>query len=324
LSENTNKILKIWLIVAGITFVVGLIFYLLEIFVLGEYWFNYFFYDNTILFFIFSIITELGDTRAYIFLIVIVWYVYDKKFASKLAFSLLGSYYINSVLKDIFTDPRPPTNLRPLVTGNPTATGWGFPSGHSQQAVPTYGYLAHESYVKENKILFWVFAILFYVVASSRIIIGVHDVQDVWGGLTFGYICFILFLILEPKLTEKVESLSILVKLLLAVVVPILLYIIATLAFPGSELDWGLVTGALIGLGLGYTIEVEYIKYNPRELNNKQRIINLVIGIVITLVLYLGLSALFPESSLMDLFQYLILSFILVTLVPWIFTKINK
>jgi len=50
----------------------------------------------------------------------------------------------------------------------------------------------------------------------------------------------------------------------------------------------------------------------------------LVIGIVITLVLYLGLSLAFPESQIMDLLQYLILSFVLVTLVPWIFTKIKR
>ena len=72
------------------------------------------------------LITELGDTRVYIFLIVIVWYVYDKKFAKNLAFGVLGSYYVNQILKDSFQDGRPPTNDRGY------ADGYGFPSGHSQ------------------------------------------------------------------------------------------------------------------------------------------------------------------------------------------------
>ena len=128
----------------------------------------------------------------------------------------------------------------------------------------------------------------------------------------------------EPTVSEKISRLSMVVKIILAVVVPIILFLIGIFAFPGTESDYGLVSGAMMGLSLGYILESEKIKYDPRELNNKQRIINLLIGVVITLVLYLGLSIAFLESPFMDLLQYLILSFILVTLVPWIFTKINK
>lgn len=318
MSEGVSKKLLInMLIIAGITFVVGLIFYLVEFFI-QPFWFNYIFYDNTILVAIFRFISELGDTRAYIFMIVVVWYVYDKKFAKNLAFSVLGSYYVNTIIKDTFQDPRPPTNDRGY------AEGYGFPSGHSQQGVAAWGYLAYESHLKGNKILFWVFTILLYLIAASRIIIGVHDVQDVWGGLTFGFIWLILFVILEPKVSETISGLSIIVKIILAVVVPVVLYIIGIFAFPAPTGDYGMMSGAMMGLALGYIIESEKIKYDPHVLNNKQRILNLVIGVVITLVLYLGLSFVFPESQILDLIQYLILSFLLVTLVPWIFTKINK
>ena len=144
------------------------------------------------------------------------------------------------------------------------------------------------------------------------------------GGLTFGFIWLILFIILEPKVSEKISSLSLIIKIILSVVIPIVLYVIAIYAFPDSIGNYGLISGVMMGLALGYILETEKIKYDPRELSNKQRIINLIIGIVITLVLYLGLSLAFPESQIMDLLQYLILSFVLVTLVPWIFTKIKR
>ncbi len=308
-----NLILKI-LILAAATFIVGLILLLSGL----NFWFNYFFYDNSTLIAIFRLITELGDTRAYIFLIVIVWYVYDKKIAKNLAFGVLGSYFINTIIKDAFQDPRPPTNDRGY------ADGYGFPSGHAQQSVAAWGYLAYESYIRKNKILFWIFTVLVYVIASSRIIIGVHDVQDIWGGLTFGFIWLILFILIEPKVSEKVSDLSIIIKVILAVVIPIVLFLIGIFVFLVPTGDYGLISGAMMGLSLGYIFETEKIKYEPRELSTMQKILNLVIGIVIALVLYLGLSLIFPESQIMDLLQYFILSFVLVGFVPWIFVKINR
>jgi len=317
MDEDTKKIIIFFLILTGITFVLGLILFLLGL----NIWFNEMFYSNEIMYTIFSLITELGDVRVYIFLIVIVWYVYDKKFAKSMAFSLLGSFFTNLIAKDIARDPRPYTNIR---NSEPVAEGFGFPSGHSQQAVATYGYIAYEAHVKKSKIIFWIFTVLIFLIASSRVIIGVHDLQDVWGGLTFGFIWLILYIILEPILSEKISSLSLIVKIILAVVIPILLFVIGIYAFPDPTGDYGMMSGAMIGLGIGYILETEKIKYDPTELNNSQRIINLVIGLVITLVLYLGLSAVFPESQVMDLLQYLLLSFLLVTLVPWLFTKINR
>ena len=312
-----KKIIIYILIFAGVIFIVGLILYLAGL----NIWFNEFFYDNSIIYTIFSLITELGSTRVFIFLIVIVWYVYDKRFAKNLAYSLLGSFYVSETIKDIYRDPRPYTNLR---GGHPVEESFGFPSGHSQQSVASYGYLAYEAYVKENKIIFWIFTVLVYLVASSRVIIGVHDLQDVWGGLTFGFIWLILVIILEPKVSEKISSLSLIIKLILSVVIPIVLFVIGNYAFPDPTGDYGLVSGAMMGIALGYILETEKIKYDPRELSNKQRIINLVIGIVIALALYFGLSNAFPEYQIMDLLQYLILSFVLVTAVPWLFTKINR
>ncbi|MFX1357346.1 MAG: phosphatase PAP2 family protein [Promethearchaeota archaeon] len=318
MSEETQvdkKLIFKILILAGITFVIGLIFYLVE-FVLTEP-FNALLYDNTTAVTIFTFISELGDTLVYILLIVVVWYVYDKRVGKNLAFTLFGSYLVNSVLKDVFQDPRPPTNT--------TAEGYGLPSGHSQQAVATWGYLSYKAYLKKNKILFWIFTILVYIIAISRVIIGVHDVQDVWIGLTIGFLWLVLFIVLEPKVSAKISSLSVVIKIILSIVVPIVLFIILSyLVFPSSVIDYGMINGAMMGLSLGYVFETKKIKYEPIDLNYKQRILNVVIGIVIALVLYLGLSLLFPESQIMDFVQYAILSFILVGLVPWIFVKINR
>lgn len=313
-DKSNGKLILYLLVVAAVTFLIGLILYLTGF----NLAFNYFFIDNDITYAIFSVITELGDTLAYLMIIVVAWYLYDKKFAKNLALGLLGSFYFNNILKDIFKDPRPPTNYKA------NAEGYGFPSGHSQNGVAGWGYLAYEAYRKESKILFWIFSILLYLIAGSRLIIGVHDLQDVWGGLTIGFIWLILFIFLEPKVSEGLSKLSILIKILLSVVIPIVLFILAILIFPTSTGDYGLICGSLMGLSLGYLIETEKIKYEPRDLTTNQKIINLGLGLIITLVLYFAFSLLFPESVIMDFLQYLILSFLLVTLVPWIFTKMKR
>lgn len=81
-----------------------------------------------------------------------------------------------------------------------------------------------------------------------------------------------------------------------------------------------------MGLSLGYIINKEYIEYDPQKINTKQKILNFIIGIVITLVLYLGLRYIPLDflGQIWDFIRYFILSIILTTLVPWLFTKIQR
>lgn len=135
-----------------------------------------------------------------------------------------------------------------------------------------------------------------------------------------------LFIILEPKVSEIVSKFTLIVKIVISIVVPIVLFIIAIFLFPYTELDYGLICGGMMGLILGYIIGNEKIKYNPKEISSKQKVINFIIGIVIVLVLYLGLRyvPLDALGHIWNFMEYFILAIILTTLVPWIFTKINR
>ncbi|TFG17578.1 MAG: phosphatase PAP2 family protein [Promethearchaeota archaeon] len=313
-NEFNSKLILYLLAITAVTFIIGLILYLTGF----NLFFNYLFFDNEITYAIFSVITTKILVLIFLLIIVSSWYIYDKRFAKNLAIGILSSYYIASFLKDFFQDPRPPTNIKA------NESGYGFPSGHAQNGVAGWGYMAYEAYRKENKVLFWIFSILLYLLAGSRLVIGVHDLQDVWGGLTIGFMWLIIFIVLEPKVSEKLRGLSILIKTILSVAIPIILFILVMLIFPDSTENYGLISGGLMGLSLGYLLETEKIKYEPGDLTTSQRIINLGIGLIITLVLYFAFSLLFPESPIMDFLQYLVLSFLLVTLVPWIFTKIQR
>ena len=315
MSEKTTiskKLLLIILIFAVINFVVGGIFLLLGL----NLYFNELFYGNAITFAIFRAISYIGEDIVQILLLATLIFVYDVKFGRNVGFSLLGSYYFNGVLKDIFQDPRPWTN--------DYETGFGFPSGHSQNAVAVWGLMSYESYNKENKILQWLFIIFIYLIGISRIVVGVHDLEDVWGGFFFGTIFLVLFIYFEPLISEKAKSLNFLTKAILAIIIPIAMLTIAIIIFPTTTLDYGLCCGGLMGISLGYLIETEKIHYDPKVLNTKQKLVNLVIGLVLTMVFYFALSVYSSDFFVWRFTKYFILAFLVITLVPWIFTKIKR
>jgi membrane-associated phospholipid phosphatase len=333
LSKNALiMITAIWIT----TFIIGLL-----MLVLG---YNEEFYvDNSTVQVFFDIITFTGEPIFFIIIIAIFYFVYDKKFAKDLASSLLLSSYIFETAKEIVQDPRPITNADLTDLENEfypyVEPGYGFPSGHSQNAVAVWGYMAYEfkDKAKPSYLIPTILSVLMFLIAISRVIIGVHDLQDIIGGILIGIIFLTGFIYIQPKVSEKIEPLGLTIKIVLTIIITVALFLIGTIIFPKAgyglaigaqpyqdEGAFAQVGGALLGLTLGYLLEKEYVKYNPSDLNIKQKIINLAIGIVILLAIYIGLEFILKGNVIMRFVRYGILSFIVAFIVPLIFTKINK
>jgi hypothetical protein len=248
--------------------------------------------------------------------------------------------YLNEFLKDVFKDPRPPTNINPTKKYGLVETSYGFPSGHAQSAVSFWGYF---SYGFKDKVKYpvvpVVFSVLIFLIAISRIIIGVHDLNDIVGGLLIGIGYLLVFIYLEPIVSEKTKNFSINLKIMILVVVSLILFLLGTLLFPDT--GFGLVPnpplytdpsgfaqagGVILGLGVGYVLENEYVKYQPSDLDVKQKIINLVVGLIIIFFAYFALEALVNvlNSVIYRFIRYALISFILAYLAPLIFTKIAR
>jgi len=339
MSENKEYLSKQALIITGIialfTFVVGIILLLLG--------YNEAFYsESSAIRAIFEAITFTGEAIFFIILIAVFYIVYDKTFAKNLALSLLASAYINETIKGIAQDPRPITNID--LTDEPyffTEPDFGFPSGHSQNGVATWGYMAYHFKDKKepSHLIPFIMSVWIFLVAISRIIIGVHDLQDIIGGLLIGIVFLNLFIFLEPTVSEKIGAMSLQLKIILVVIVSVALFAIGTLLFPTAGLGlvsnapsftdtgyFAIIGGVVLGLGIGYTLENEYVKYEPSELDTKTKIINLIIGLVVLFAVYFGMEALKGtfNSVLYRYIRYALVGFILTYLVPMLFKKINK
>jgi len=103
---------------------------------------------------------------------------------------------------------------------------------------------------------------------------------------------------------------------------------LATQNFPPDYSDNGafsLVGGVLLGFGVGYLIEQEYVKYDPSELTTKKKIINVIVGLVIVFIVFLPFEYLIKiDSAFYRFFRYGLIAFILAYVIPLIFTKLNK
>ncbi len=340
MSENNKILNKNELITVSVIFVVVLVMGLI---LLGLGFNEAFYSSSSTIRSIFKAITYLGEPIVFIVMVAVLFIMYDKKFAKNLALSLVFTVYLNEFFKNIFMDPRPATtniDLDEITPENPTGlveTSYGFPSGHTQSAIGTWGYIAYD--FRKRLYIVIILGIIMFLVAISRMIIGVHDLQDVIGGFSIGLIVLLLFMYLEPYGTEQFNALKLPVKLILIVVVSLVLFLVGIFLFPTSGTDllpvpvafsdtgsFSLVGGVMLGFGIAYVLEGEYVKYEPSKLDLKWKIINLVIGLVILFVVYFGLEAIRGvfDSVFYRFARYAIVGFILGYVVPLLFVKLNK
>lgn len=338
MSEKTEYLSKRALLIIGITslaiLVVGLIFYYSG---LNEAFYS----SSSTVQAIFKAITYLGEPIVFIIIVAILYLAYNKKYAKNLAVILLFSQYLNQLCKSIFQDPRPvATNVGDEYGF--AEPSYGFPSGHTQNSTAFWGYSAKDfkdKYKYNNlPIIPIIFSVIIFLIAISRIIIGVHDLQDIIGGSLIGIGFLLLFIYTEPFLSEQFNKLNFIAKIILTAAVAIILFVIGTILFPNAGLGlvvppvlyaddgaYAQVGGALLGFGIGYLLEQKYVKYDPSQLTNKKKIINIVIGMVVLLVVFVPFEYILTIDSVYYRFaRYAFATFILGYVVPLICTKINK
>lgn len=128
----------------------------------------------------FSACTVLGSEIALIALFAINYWCVDKKFAYEIGASYFMSGLLVQGIKITFRVPRPfvrDTTLTPVESAVSGATGYSFPSAHTQTSASALIPAAYE-YRKHR--LFSAFCILLIILTGmSRMYLGVHTPTDV-------------------------------------------------------------------------------------------------------------------------------------------------
>lgn len=152
----------------------------------------------------FVYVTGYGEMVYLLPLIALIYWCINKRTGEFIFLSLAFARTINGLVKIFGCVYRPwirDPKVTPLNKGLETATGYSFPSGHTTNAVATFGSFSVKQKSESGflKIILWVIAIL---VGFSRNYIGVHTPQDV----VVGFVLSLLVIFGTIKLFDIIEK----------------------------------------------------------------------------------------------------------------------
>lgn len=245
-------------------------------------------------------VTHLGGEMFFMVIAIGAFWCVSKRLGYYLMTVGFFGTVINQFLKILCCVPRPwvqDPDFTIVESARADATGYSFPSGHTQNAVGTYGGLAR--YTKRTW-LRWVCIVLTVVICFSRMYLGVHTPLDV--GVSF-VIAAALVLLVYPVIEEADRRPAVLTWTIGVMVV-------CSAAFVGylylrgdtgttaedtanyvSALSnaWKL-TGATIGVLAANVLDRKYIRFETEAVWWAQ-IIKLVLGLGLLMAIRAGLKA---------------------------------
>jgi membrane-associated phospholipid phosphatase len=264
----------------------------------------------------FEFFTFLGQEEFYLILLPLIYWCLDRRTGARLIVLFLLSAYLNSLAKVWAGQPRPFTYAPDRVLALVEASGNGLPSGHTQNTVAVWGYLAAQF----RRRWLWIVALLLMVlIPLSRIYLGVHFPTDLLGGYLIGVVLLLLYLWLEPRITEWLGEKALGWQLGTALVIPALMIL---LFFEEDGIKSG---AALMGMGVGFVLERRWIRFASPGLWWK-RVLRFLLGGVGLAAAYFGLRVAFSSLEPATLFRFI--RYGLVGLwgglgAPWLFTRVG-
>jgi len=241
-------------------------------------------------------ITRLGEETAFLVLALIVFWCVDKKRGYFLMAVGFAGTILNQFLKLLFRVPRPwvlDENFTILEQAREAATGYSFPSGHTQMAVGTFGALAVTERRSAVRIGCWVLA---FLVAFSRMYIGVHTPYDVFASVLIALALIVFFR--KPVMTGGVKEMKIVIALCLGMALGLLRFV-EWWDFP-ADMDWEnlgsgvknayTMLGCLVGVAIVYLAERKYVNFETKAIWWAQ-ICKVLLGLALVLLVKEGLRS---------------------------------
>lgn len=231
---------------------------------------------HPVLDFLFSIITLCGEETVFMAVGMIVFWCVDKyKGYYLLCVGFLGTI-LNQFLKILCRVPRPwvkDPNFTIVESAREAASGYSFPSGHTQTAVGLFGGVARVTGCRALRVGMIVLAAL---VALSRMYLGVHTPADVLVSLG---IATVLIFVAYPMFRKAEKSPKVMYAVLFAFTVIMIAYLCFVHLFPfpqevyaaenihnlhSAQKNGFTLFGCALGLILVYTVDLKWTRFDTK------------------------------------------------------------
>jgi len=247
---------------------------------------------------VFQFFTFFGEETIFMIVAMGFFWCIDKKTGYLLLYvSFLGNI-INTFLKLIFLVPRPwalDKDFTIVESARAEATGYSFPSGHTQNSAGMFFSL---TWARKELWIRIVCIALALLVAFSRMYLGVHTPADVLVSLGVALLLVAVAYPLLNRAWDNAKWFVPLVSVLLAVGVALILYIelvpmpanaIAQFSLECNETGYKMVGGAF-GFALVLWLERKYINFSVKAVWWAQ-LLKLVLGLGIVIAVRMALKA---------------------------------
>ena len=289
---------------------------------------------NPVLDFLFSIVTLFGEETVFMAVgMIVFWCVNKQKGYYLLSVGFVGTV-INQFLKILFRIPRPwvkDPNFTIVESAREAASGYSFPSGHTQTSVGLFGGLALKF---KNSCIRIASIALCVLVPLSRMYLGVHTPADVGVSIV---IALVLIFVLAPIFEKAERSPKVMYALLFSLTGIMLSYLlfISFWQFPEEVFHVDNVhnyisavknaytlTGCMLGFLVVYTVDLKWLKFDTKAVWWVQ-IIKIAGGLVLVLavkeLLRAPLEAILPANTWARMLRYFLMVVTAGTLWPMTF-----
>jgi len=294
---------------------------------------------NPVLDFVFSIVTLFGEETVFMAVgMIVFWCVNKQKGYYLLSVGFVGTV-INQFLKILFRVPRPwvkDPSFTIVESAREAASGYSFPSGHTQTSVGLFGGLALKF---KNRAVRIASIALCVLVPLSRMYLGVHTPADVGVSIV---IALVLIFALAPLFEKAEKSPKVMYALLFSLTGIMLAYLlfISFWSFPEEVFHVDNVhnytsavknaytlTGCMLGFLVVYTVDLKWLKFDTKAVWWAQ-LIKIAGGLVLVLavkeLLRAPLAAILPENTWARMLRYFLMVVTAGTLWPITFKYFSK
>ena len=246
----------------------------------------------------FSLVTHLGEETIFIVVGLFFFWCLDKKQGYFiLSVGFLGTV-TNQFLKLWFRIPRPwvkDPKVTIVESARAEATGYSFPSGHTQSAIGVFGSIAK---VKKNKVIRILCVLVCVLVPLSRMYLGVHTPLDVGVSILVALVLIFGLYPIVNKALDNPKSMRIYLGVMTMFAGAFLAFVLLY-RFPAevdvNNYEHGVknaykILGCIIGLWLSYEVDIHYTHFETKGVWWVQ-LLKLVPGFLVILAIKSGTKA---------------------------------